>query len=71
MAKADFSDKSLDELEEIHQAVMDAREKQTIAKQNEIIERYKALREEMVKWAVAKDDELPRFKQRGWTRKPR
>tara|TARA_R110002020_G_scaffold168220_7_gene356908 strand:- start:536 stop:760 length:225 start_codon:yes stop_codon:yes gene_type:complete len=69
MAKFDLSDKSMDELEEIHRAVMDAKEKQTVAKQNEIIERYKELREEMVKWGVAKDEDLPRFKQRGWSRK--
>lgn len=65
----DLDGKSLDELEAIHEAVMQAREKAAIGKQNELIERYKELRAEMVKWGVAKDEELPRFKQRGWTRK--
>ncbi|APH74127.1 hypothetical protein [Aquibium oceanicum] len=70
MAKAnvDLTDKSMDELEAIHEAVMQAKEKKAIEHQNELIREYQTLRDKMVKYGVAKDDDLPRFKVRGWSR---
>ncbi|MCA1304860.1 hypothetical protein LC049_20420 [Nitratireductor aquimarinus] len=59
----------MDELDAIHEAVMQAREKKAIEHQNELIREYQVLREKMVKAGVAKDDALPKFKIRGWTRK--
>jgi len=71
MAKQDIdlTDKSMDELEAIHEAVMAAREKKAIERQNELIRQYQSLRTELIKYGVAKDDQLPNFKIRGWTRK--
>lgn len=71
MKGIDLEGRSLNELEEIHEAVMRAREKHTIEKQNELIRAYQELRAEMVKYGVAKEDDLPRFKIRGWTRGPK
>ena len=69
MAKEiDFTDKSFDELDAIHEAVMQAREKKMVEKQNELIRQYQDLRVELIKHGVASDDQLPRFKVRGWTR---
>ncbi|WP_353645704.1 hypothetical protein [Mesorhizobium sp. WSM2239] len=70
MAKAtvDFTDKSMDELEAIHEAVMQAKEAKAIEHQNDLIREYQVLREKMVKAGVAEDDKLPKFKIRGWTR---
>ncbi len=65
----DFTDRSMDELDAIHEAVMNAREKATINKQNELIADYMKLRAEMVKYGVESDEKLPKFRQRGWKRK--
>ena len=65
----DLTDKSMDELEAIHEAVMAAKEKKAIDHQNELIRQYQGLRQELIRYGVAKDDQLPNFKIRGWTRK--
>lgn len=67
-AGVDFTSKSMDELEAIHEAVMEAKQKKAIEYQNELIREYQVLREKMVKAGVAEDDKLPKFKIRGWTR---
>jgi hypothetical protein len=64
----DFEKLSVAELDAIHEAIMQAREKKQIEFQNELIGRYQALREEMIKNGVAKEDELPVFRRRGWKR---
>ncbi len=48
---------------------MKAREAKAVEHQNELIREYQVLREKMVKAGVASDDQLPRFKARGWKRK--
>ena len=68
MVKVDFTDKSMDELEAIHEAVMQAKEKKAVEFQNELIRQYQELRGKMVRAGVAKDDQLPNFKVRGWSR---
>lgn len=70
MAKAeiDYTDRSMDELEAIHEAVMAAKEKKAIEHQNELIREYQTLREKLVRFGVATDDALPKFKIRGWSR---
>ena len=65
----DFSDKSMDELEAIHEAVMQAKEAKAVEYQNQLIREYQELREKMVRAGVAPDEQLPKFKVRGWTRK--
>ena len=65
----DYTDKSWDELNKIHEAVMKAREQKAVDHQNELIREYQELREKMVKAGVASDEALPRFKARGWSRK--
>lgn len=65
----DFGDKEMDELEAIHEAVMAAKEKKAIEHQNQLIREYQVLREKLVKYGVAPDSDLPKFKIRGWTRK--
>ncbi|RWI47588.1 MAG: hypothetical protein EOR25_15670 [Mesorhizobium sp.] len=71
MAKAavDFTDKSMDELEAIHEAVMQAKEAKAIEFQNELIRQYQELKTKMVKAGVVKEEQLPNFKIRGWSRK--
>ncbi|MBN9551452.1 MAG: hypothetical protein J0H31_21955 [Alphaproteobacteria bacterium] len=69
MAKAvDFTDKSMDELEAIHEAVMQAKQAKAIEHQNELIRQYQELKVKMVRAGVVKEDQLPNFKVRGWTR---
>lgn len=68
VADIDLAGRSFDELEEIHEAVMAQKQKLAVEKQNELIRQYAALRAEMVKYGVCKEDDLPRFKQRGWKR---
>ncbi|ESY35710.1 hypothetical protein X748_13925 [Mesorhizobium sp. LNJC386A00] len=65
----DLTDKSMDELEAIHEAVMAAKEAKAIDHQNELIREYQDLKTRMVKAGVVKEDQLPNFKIRGWTRK--
>lgn len=71
MAKGDvdLSGKTMDELDAIHEAVMKAKEEKAVEYQNELIREYQVLREKMVRAGVAPDDQLPKFKVRGWTRK--
>ncbi|TPL42565.1 MULTISPECIES: hypothetical protein [unclassified Mesorhizobium] len=65
----DLTDKSMDELEAIHEAVMQAKEARAIEFQNELIRQYQELKVKMVKAGVVKEDQLPNLKIRGWTRK--
>ncbi|RWD43924.1 hypothetical protein [Mesorhizobium sp.] len=71
MAKAavDFTDKSMDELEAIHEAVMQAKEAKAVEFQNELIRQYQELKTKMVKAGVVKEEQLPNLKIRGWSRK--
>jgi hypothetical protein len=68
MSKIDLEGKSLSELDEIHEAVMRAKEKAAIEHQNDLIKQYQALRTELIKWGVVSEDKLPMLKARGWTR---
>ncbi|MGQ7794451.1 hypothetical protein ACUN0C_18755 [Faunimonas sp. B44] len=66
--KIDLDEMSPQELEELHAELMAAQERKKTDYQNELIERYQRLRDEMVKWGVISDD-FPRLKRRGWTRR--
>lgn len=70
MAKQDLdlTDKSMDELEAIHEAVMQAKQAKAVEYQNELIRQYQDLKTKMVSAGVCKPDELPNFKIRGWSR---
>lgn len=70
MAKAavDFTDKSMDELEAIHEAVMQAKQAKAIEHQNDLIRQYQELKTKMVRAGVVKEDQLPNLKIRGWSR---
>lgn len=64
----DLTDASMDELEAIHEAVMQAKEEKAVEFQNQLIREYQVLREKMVRAGVAPDEQLPKFKVRGWKR---
>lgn len=64
----DLTDKSMDELEAIHEAVMQAKQAKAIEHQNDLIRQYQELKVKMVKAGVVKEDQLPNLKVRGWTR---
>jgi hypothetical protein len=69
MAKEkDLDDMSVEELDALHERIMRAKEAKALDYQNELIAQYQELREKMVKAGVANEDQLPRFKRRGWTR---
>lgn len=66
--QVDFENLSAEELDQWHERIMKAKESKAIEVQNELIAEYADLREKMIKAGVASEDQLPRFKRRGWTR---
>lgn len=69
--EVDLNQLSLDEINLLHDRIIEAKGRKAIEAQNELIARYQELRKEMIATGVVTEDQLPALKRRGWTRSVR
>ena len=68
MKEVDYEKLSVAELDAMHERIMKAKEAKALEHQNELIAAYQKLRDEMIRYGVAKEEDLPVFRRRGWKR---